>query len=56
VAKGKTVKVSPSTVCIKTIWIVDVGVVLRNKLKFVENFTKKPRLVQNYVSAVKKYH
>jgi hypothetical protein len=56
VAKGKTVKVSPSTVCIKIIWIVDVEVVLRNKLKFEENFTKKPRLVQRYVSAVKKYH
>jgi hypothetical protein len=56
VAKGKTVKVSPSIVCIKIIWIVDVEVVLRNKLKFVENFTKKPLLAQRYVSAVKKPH
>jgi hypothetical protein len=56
VAKGKTVKVSPNTVCTKIIWTADAEVVLRNKLKFVENFTKKPRLTQNYVSAVKKYH
>jgi hypothetical protein len=56
VAKEKTVKVFPSIVCTKIIWIVDVEVVLRNKLKFVENFTKKPPLVQRYVSAVKKPH
>jgi hypothetical protein len=55
VGKGKTREVSPSTVCIKTIWIVDVGNVLKNILRSEANYTKRLPPNQKFVSVVAKY-